>query len=99
MLGWRGGVRPIAIISDWIGAAVPLPPIYVPHVGCYSAFRPHPRAISATPLAGSGTKKITSAMTATSNLSLGNGRAIASPEWKVAAGSGASPASKTKLRL
>ena len=36
------------------------------------------RAISATPFAGSGTKKITSGITATSNASSGNGSAIAS---------------------
>ncbi len=37
------------------------------------------RAISATPLAGSGTKKITSGMTATSNMLSGKGSAMASP--------------------
>jgi hypothetical protein len=35
-------------------------------------------------LAGSGTKKITSAMMATSNLRAGNGSAIASPLWNSA---------------
>jgi hypothetical protein len=37
------------------------------------------RAISATPFAGSGTKKITSAITAASNAASGQGRAAASP--------------------
>jgi hypothetical protein len=37
------------------------------------------RTISATPLTGSGTKKITSAMTAASKLSAGKGSAIALP--------------------
>src|SRR6218665_2609890 len=43
------------------------------------------RAISATPLAGSGTKKITSGITATSNASSGYGRALASPSRNSAA--------------
>src|SRR5262249_22842268 len=42
------------------------------------------RVISATPLAGSGTKKITKAIIATSNVSAGNGSAIASPRSNLA---------------
>ena len=42
---------------------------------------PTTRAISATPLAGSGTKKITSGITAASNVLSENGSAIASP-WR-----------------
>ena len=44
------------------------------------------RAISATPVAGSGTKKITSGITAASNSSSANGSAMASPCWKRTSG-------------